>query len=75
MNNEMMRDMKQARFRNNNAAVLRALNLLCPQGELSGGDVECEDCANGDPTVAVRKDYGYVVKRLWESHHLRDVLP
>lgn len=28
MNNEMMRDMKQARFRNNNAAVLRALNLL-----------------------------------------------
>ena len=28
MENEMMRDMKQARFRNNNAAVLRALNLL-----------------------------------------------
>ena len=28
MDNEMMRDMKQARFRNNNAAVLRALNLL-----------------------------------------------
>ncbi|MEI3577934.1 MAG: type VI secretion protein [Acutalibacteraceae bacterium] len=28
MENDMLRDMKQAHFRNNNAAVLRALNLL-----------------------------------------------